>query len=70
MTAVKIVVEQHADGFIAYPLGVKGVVAGRGDSFDEALSDVQSAIRFHVDTFGPASFESETPVLSHRLGPA
>ena len=70
MSAVKIVVEQHADGFIAYPLGMKGVVVGQGDSYDEALADVQSAIRFHVETFGPASFESETPVLQAFLAEA
>jgi predicted RNase H-like HicB family nuclease len=55
MSAVKIVVEQHADGFIAYPLGMKGVVVGQGDSYDDALADAQSAIRFHVQTFGSAA---------------
>ena len=59
MSAVKIVVEQHADGYIAYPLGMKGVVIGQGDSYEDALLDVKSAIRFHVETFGPESFESE-----------
>lgn len=34
------------------PLGVEGVVVGEGDSFDEALADCKSAIRFHVETFG------------------
>ncbi len=24
----KIIVEKHADGYVAYPLGVKGVVVG------------------------------------------
>ena len=27
----KIVVERHADGYIAYRLGLKGVVVGQGD---------------------------------------
>lgn len=70
MSAVKIVVEQHADGYVAYPLGMKGVVVGQGDSFEDALLDVKSAIRFHVDTFGPASIESETPVLQVFLAEA
>ena len=48
----KIVVEHHSDGFVAYPLGMKGVVVGEGDSYEEALSDVESAIRFHIETFG------------------
>ena len=47
-----IVVEKHPDGYVAYPLGLKGVVVGEGDTYDEALADVKSAIRFHIDTFG------------------
>lgn len=48
----KIVVEKHPDGYVAYPLGLKGVVVGEGDSYEEALADVTSAIRFHVQSFG------------------
>lgn len=47
----KIVVEKNPDGYIAYPLGLKGVVVGEGDTYEEALSDVKSAIRFHIETF-------------------
>ncbi|MBU1936519.1 type II toxin-antitoxin system HicB family antitoxin [bacterium] len=48
---IKIIVEKHPDGYVAYPLGLKGVVVGQGDTHEEALSDVKSAIRFHVETF-------------------
>jgi predicted RNase H-like HicB family nuclease len=48
----KIVVEKHADGYVAYPLGVQGVVVGQGDTYEDALADVKSAIRFHIETFG------------------
>jgi len=48
---LKIIVEKHEDGYVAYPLGIKGVVVGEGDTYEEALADVKSAIRFHVDTF-------------------
>ena len=48
----KVVVEKHPDGYVAYPLGLKGTVVGEGDTYDEALSDVQSAIAFHIETFG------------------
>ena len=48
----KIVVEKARDGYVAYPLGLKGVVVGQGNSYEEALSDVKSAIRFHIETFG------------------
>jgi predicted RNase H-like HicB family nuclease len=53
MTSVPIIVEQHEDGFIAYPVGLKGVVVVHGASFEDALKEVESAIRFHVETFGP-----------------
>ena len=50
---LKIVVEKHPDGYVAYPLGLaRGVIVGEGDSYEEALADVRSAIAFHVETFG------------------
>jgi predicted RNase H-like HicB family nuclease len=63
MQAIKIIVEKHEDGYVAYPLGLKGVVVGEGDSYEEALADVKSAIRFHLETFGPDIFETDSPVL-------
>lgn len=54
---IKIIVEKHPDGYVAYPLGFKGVVVGEGDSYEEALNDVKSAIRFHIDTFGNEAFD-------------
>lgn len=50
--AIKVVVKHHADGYVAYPLGLKGVIVGQGDTHAEALRDVESAIRFHVESFG------------------
>ena len=52
MRQIKIIVEKNPDGYVAYPLGLKGVVVGQGDTYEEALSDVKSAIRFHMETFG------------------
>ena len=36
---------------------------GEGDSYEEALADVESAIRFHLETFGNEVFEVDSPVL-------
>ena len=58
-----IIIEKHLDGYVAYPLGLKGVVIGEGDTYEEALSDVKSAIRFHIDTFGAEALETDSPVL-------
>lgn len=63
MRTIKIIVEKHSDGYVAYPLGVEGVVVGEGDTYEEALADVKSAIRFHVETFGEKVLEPESPVL-------
>lgn len=63
MHQIKIVVEKHSDGYVAYPLGLKGAVIGEGDTYDQALADVRSAIRFHIETFGPDVLEGEPAVL-------
>jgi predicted RNase H-like HicB family nuclease len=63
MKHLKVIVEKHPDGYVAYPLGLKGVVVGEGDTYEEALADVKSAIRFHIETFGSEVLEVESPVL-------
>jgi predicted RNase H-like HicB family nuclease len=60
---VKIIVEKHPDGYVAYPLGVKGVVVGQGNSYEAALRDVESALSFHLETFGSEGLEIDPPVL-------
>ena len=59
----KIIVEKHSDGYVAYPLGLKGVVVGEGDSYEDALADVRSAIAFHIETFGAEALENQEQVL-------
>ncbi len=63
MKQFKIVVEKHTDGYVAYPLGLKGVVVGQGDTYEQALADVKSAIRFHIETFGAEVLDVDPPVL-------
>lgn len=63
MRQVKIVVEKHPDGYVAYPLGIKGIVVGEGDTYEEVLKDVRSALAFHLETFGPDSLDVDPPVL-------
>ncbi|MBN1510343.1 MAG: hypothetical protein JW955_26075 [Sedimentisphaerales bacterium] len=58
MKQIKIIIEKHRDGYVAYRVGVKGVV-GEGDTYEEALKDVQSALRFHIETFGPDVLDGE-----------
>jgi len=55
---LKIIVEKHPDGYVAYPLGMKGVVIGEGSTYEEALADVKSAIQFHIESFGDDAYDT------------
>ncbi|MBM4327785.1 MAG: type II toxin-antitoxin system HicB family antitoxin [Deltaproteobacteria bacterium] len=70
MKRVKIVVEKHPDTYVAYPLGLKGVVVGQGDTYEAALADVRSAIQFHIETFGPEILEIDPPILEAFIAEA
>ena len=70
MRQIKIIVEKHSDGYVAYPLGVKGVVVGEGDTYEDALADVESAIRFHIESFGEQVLAVEPPVLEAFIAEA
>ncbi|MCP4404922.1 MAG: hypothetical protein GY801_47425, partial [bacterium] len=48
---------------VAYPLGIQGIVVGQGDTYESALNDVKSAIRFHIETFGSQVLDIDEPVL-------
>jgi len=70
MRQYKIIVEKHPDAYVAYPLGMKGVVIGDGETYEEALADVTSAIRFHLETFGEGSMELDPPILEAFIAEA
>ena len=59
MKPLKIIVEKSPEGYVAYPLGLKGVVVGEGDTYEEALENVKSAIKFHIETFGEEDIETD-----------
>ena len=56
---IKYIVERHSNGYIAYPLGILGVVAGQGKTYEEALDDAKSALKFHIETFGKEVLSDE-----------
>ncbi len=63
MRDLKIIIEKHSHGYVAYPFGLRGAVVGAGDSYEEVFSDVKSAIRFHIETFGADVFEAGEEAL-------
>jgi len=44
-------------------LGLKGIVVGKNDTYEEVLADVKSAIRFHIKTFSQEVLKVASPVL-------
>lgn len=50
---LKIVISKQEDGYVGYPIGLEGAVVGEGNTYEEALENTKSAIRFHIKTFGP-----------------
>jgi len=70
MKAVKIVVERHPDTYVAYPLGVKGVVVGQGETYEAAVADLKSALQFHLETFGADKLDVDPPILEAFIAEA
>ena len=60
MRALEVIVEKHEDGYVAYPIGLRGACVGQGDTYEEALADVGSAIAAHIDVFGSDAFDEES----------
>jgi predicted RNase H-like HicB family nuclease len=52
-------VEKHRDGYEAYPLRLKGVAVGEGDTYETALADAKSAASFHIESFGKEAFAED-----------
>ena len=63
MGQIKIIIEKHPDGYVAYPIGLKGTVVGQGNTYEEALADVKSAVKFHVETFGVEVLADEKDII-------
>ncbi|MDF5736877.1 MULTISPECIES: type II toxin-antitoxin system HicB family antitoxin [unclassified Nostoc] len=70
MKQIKIIIEKHSDGYVAYPLGIKGAIVGQGNSYEEALADVKSAIRCYIEIFGKKMLEDDSPVIEVFLAEA
>ena len=52
MKDIKIIIKKHSDCYVAYALGLQGIVVRQGDTYEEAVADVKSAVAFHIETFG------------------
>lgn len=62
MKQFKIVIEKYPDGYVAYPIGIVGAVVGQGETYEEALADVKSAIACYTEVFGKDVLEDTSPV--------
>jgi predicted RNase H-like HicB family nuclease len=70
MKSTKIVVEKHPDSYVAYPLGIKGVVVGQGSTYEAAVDDLKSALQFHLETFGRKVLKVDPPILEAFIAEA
>jgi predicted RNase H-like HicB family nuclease len=57
MKHLKIIVEKHCERYVAYPIGIVGAIVGQGDTYEEALADVKSAIACYAEVFGKEMLE-------------
>jgi predicted RNase H-like HicB family nuclease len=67
MKQFRIIIEKHSDGYVVYPLSIKGAVVGEGDTHEEALADVKSAIRCYIEVVGKETRENESPAIETFL---
>jgi len=70
MRAIKIVVERHPDTYVAYPLGIRGVVVGEGNTYEKAVDDLKAALSFHLETFGNEVLDVDPPILEAFIAEA
>ena len=63
MTQLKIIVEKHPGGYIAYPEGQKGVIVAQGATFEVALSNVKSAMRSHTGPFAEETSSMDPAII-------
>jgi predicted RNase H-like HicB family nuclease len=66
----QVIVKRYEQGYVAHAVGFLGAVVGEGDTYDEALADVTSAIRCAIETFGEEAFDSDFPLLDVSLAAA
>jgi len=53
----------QSDGFVGYPVGLKDVIVAEGDPYEETVANVQSAIQFHIETFGLEALDGDDSVI-------
>jgi predicted RNase H-like HicB family nuclease len=46
------------------------VVIGQGDTYEDALNDIRSAIKFHIETFGSDELDTDPPILEAFIAEA
>jgi len=61
MRKMKAIIQKTEDGYVAYPVGLKGIVVADGNTYEEAYNNLKEVIMFHIETFGSEVIE-ETSV--------
>ena len=64
-----VVIEKDEDGYFAMCPTLQGCYS-QGDTYEEALSDVKSPIRFHIETFGEEVLDLDPPIIEAFIAEA
>jgi predicted RNase H-like HicB family nuclease len=60
LRSINIIIEKHPEGYVAYPSGLSGVLLIEGNTYQEALENIKSTIKFHLETFRKETFKDES----------
>lgn len=48
MDDIRIIIEQDEDGYVAYAMSSGEIIVGYGETYEEAVAEVTSSLRFHT----------------------
>jgi len=60
LKSINIIIEKHPEGYVAYPSGLSGVLLIEGNTYQEALENIKSTIKLHLETFRKETFKDES----------
>jgi predicted RNase H-like HicB family nuclease len=59
LKSINVIIEKHPEGYVAYLLGLSGVLLSKGNTYQEALENIKFTIKFHLENFRKETFQDE-----------
>ena len=70
MKQIKIIFEKHPDACIAYPIGLKGVIIGEGNTYEEVIANLQTFKHYNLKSQYKSWLTVKTSVHLNKFNPA